>query len=114
MDFSAYELDPRFYDEMFQNDGKPRSHYRALHRALQQLSATEITDMQVRVARSFNSEGITFTVYGEANERIIPIDCLPRLLAATEWQELRSRTHTTSASVESFSARHLPRSTYRY
>ena len=74
---------------MFQTDGKPRSHYRLLHRALQQMSAAEITDMQARVARAFMREGITFTVYGDdTDERIIPIDCLPRLLAAAEWRQL--------------------------
>lgn len=92
MDFSAYELDPRFYDEMFQAEGKPHPHCRQLHRALQQLSGAAITDMQARVERSFNSEGITFTVYGdgEVDERIIPIDCLPRPLAAVEWQQLEA------------------------
>ena len=92
MDFSAYDHDARFYDEMFHSKGKPRPHCRALHDALQQLSVAQITDMQMRVARSFNSEGITFTVYGdgEADERIIPIDCLPRLLAAKEWQQLEA------------------------
>ncbi len=92
MDFSAYELDSRFHDEMFQGQGKPHPHCRQLYRALQQLSGAQITDMQARVKRSFNSEGITFTVYGdgEADERIIPIDCLPRLLAAAEWQKLEA------------------------
>lgn len=92
LDFSAYEHDARFYDEMFRHNGKPRAHCHALYRALQQLSAAEIADMQARAARSFNSEGITFTVYGdgEADEHIIPIDCLPRLLTAKEWQGLEA------------------------
>ncbi len=36
--------------------------------------------------RSFTNEGITFTVYGddEETERIIPIDCIPRVMSATE------------------------------
>ena len=47
---------------------------------------------QERVTHSFSTEGITFTVYGddEADERIIPIDCVPRLLSAAEWQHLES------------------------
>ena len=46
--------------------------------------------IQDRVTRSFSNEGVTFTVYGddEADERIIPIDCLPRLMSATEWRGL--------------------------
>ena len=41
---------------------------------------------------SFTSEGITFTVYGddEAEERIIPIDCVPRLLSGADWRYLEA------------------------
>ena len=42
------------------------------------------------MSRSFSTEGISFTVYGdeEAKERIIPVDCLPRMLSETEWRYL--------------------------
>ena len=51
------------------------------------MPAAEIADMQACAERSFLHEGITFAVYGEegARERIIPIDFLPRLLDAAEW-----------------------------
>lgn len=90
MNFADYRLDDTFYDEMFVADGQPRRHYQAMYRALCQLSDKEAIAMQERVSRSFSSEGITFTVYGdgEADERIIPIDCLPRLLTNSEWQQL--------------------------
>ena len=44
------------------------------------------------MTRSFSNEGITFTVYGddEADERIIPIDCLPRVLSGAEWRQLEA------------------------
>ena len=46
--------------------------------------------IQERVTRSFSHEGITFTVYGddEAEERIIPVDCIPRVITAAEWDYL--------------------------
>src|ERR1700704_3469365 len=39
----------------------------------------------------FRRIGITFAVYGEAEaqERLIPFDVLPRILAAAEWDLLR-------------------------
>ena len=78
VDFDGYDLDPAIYDEMFLPDGAPREHCRQLHETLTQLSAEELGSIQERVTRSFSNEGITFTVYGddEADERIIPIDCL--------------------------------------
>ena len=85
--FADYAHDPAFFDEMFATDGAPRAHCRALWEALDATPQAEITVMQERAERSFLREGITFSVYGEegAQERIIPIDVLPRLLAAAEW-----------------------------
>ena len=42
------------------------------------------------MTHSFSTEGITFTVYGdeEAEERIIPVDCIPRIITAAEWDFL--------------------------
>ena len=92
MKFDAYDLDAVFYDEMFLRDGSPRDHCRALHEALGGLSDEDMHSMQERVTRSFSDEGITFTVYGddEANERIIPVDCIPRILSSAEWRQLEA------------------------
>ena len=77
---------------MFLPDGTPRRHYEPLHEALTQLSSEELVGIQERVTRSFSDEGITFTVYGdeEADERIIPIDCLPRVMSSAEWRHLEA------------------------
>ena len=90
MDFDAYDLDPSIYDEMFLPDGTPREHCGPLHETLTQLSSEELVGIQERVTRSFSDEGITFTVYGddEADERIIPIDCLPRMMSSAEWRNI--------------------------
>ena len=92
MDFDAYDLDDDIYDELFEPGGSPRGHSRLIHEAITRLSPEELSDIQERVTRSFLNEGITFTVYGdsEAEERIIPIDCLPRILSAAEWRELET------------------------
>ncbi len=92
MHFDAYDLNAAIYDEMFLPDGTPREHCRELYDTLCRLSDEEIGAIQERVTHSFSTEGITFTVYGddEADERIIPIDCVPRLLSAAEWRHLES------------------------
>ena len=90
--FRDYELDADVFDEMFLADGRTRDGWAALRRTLDALSAEELAAIQERVTRSFSNEGITFTVYGdaEATERIIPIDCVPRLLAEREWRQLEA------------------------
>ena len=88
--FQNYSLDSAIYDEMFLPDGQPRDVWQRLQRELTDFSDEELANIQERVTRSFSNEGITFTVYGddEAEERIIPIDCIPRLLSAAEWDSL--------------------------
>ncbi len=90
MSFDGYQLDPSVYDEMFLPDGTPRGHARDLHDALIRMSAEDLESIRGRVNRTFTSESISFTVYGdaEAEERIIPVDPIPRVLAASDWQEL--------------------------
>ena len=92
MHFDAYDLNAAIYDEMFLPDGTPREHCRELYDTLCRLSDEELGAIQERVTHSFSTEGITFTVYGddEADERIIPIDCVPRLISAAEWRHLES------------------------
>ena len=92
MDFDKYALDASIYDEMFLTDGAPREHCRQLYDTLLGLSAEELATIQERVTRSFSNEGITFTVYGEdeADERIIPIDCVPRTMPMSDWRQLEA------------------------
>ena len=75
---------------MFSAPGQARPHYKALIDALDTLPAQEFDNLQQRVNRSLLHEGITFTVYGddESIERVFPVDCVPRLLLAGEWEHI--------------------------
>ena len=85
---------------MFDAAGSPRPHCSRLWEALNGIPPSELATMQERAERSFLHEGITFSVYGEegAHERIIPIDFLPRILGAHDWdlieRGLRQRIET--------------------
>lgn len=84
--FTAYQID-NAYDEMFDEQGRPRSHYAALFKRLQELPLDELRARQQAADLSFLHQGITFTVYGrdEGTERIFPYDLVPRILSAAEW-----------------------------
>ena len=97
--FADYQVNPAFYDEMFAAPGVVREHCKVLREHLDAMSGADIAALQERTEQSFLHEGITFSVYGEesAQERIIPIDLLPRVLDAGEWAHiehgLRQRLH---------------------
>src|SRR5437763_7629643 len=79
------------FDEMKGSDGELRPAYCELSRWLAEIPP-DVLDYRRREAELlFRRIGITFAVYGdaEAQERLIPFDVLPRILAASEWDLLR-------------------------
>ena len=90
MNFGDYEIDPQIHDEMFLSDGSVREHCQLLKEMLDDLDGPELRTVQEQVSRSFRDGGIVFTVYrkGETQERIIPVDCIPRLMAGKEWDSI--------------------------
>src|ERR1700730_15184135 len=79
------------FDEMKGHDGGVRPAYSELARWLEEVPS-DVLDYRRREAELlFRRIGITFAVYGEADaqERLIPFDVLPRILAAAEWDTLR-------------------------
>jgi len=78
------------YDEMFAGTGRVREHYAALHQRLTHLPPEELARRQQACEQSFLHQGITFTVYSDAQatERIIPTDLLPRIVTAKEWDRI--------------------------
>lgn len=76
-----------FFDEMLQENGEPKEHYRSFHSMLQQLSEEEFKKKHETAQLSFLRQGITFTVYGdeEGNERTMPFDFVPIIIPAEKW-----------------------------
>ncbi len=87
--FRSYSLDAA-YDEMFDSNGSPRSHYQFVHELLLNMPAEEMRRRKQVADLSFLNQGITFTVYGrgEDTERIFPHDLLPRIVTAAEWETI--------------------------
>ena len=107
--FAAYETRPAFYDEMFEASGAPRAHCRELCEALDGMRPAEIAAMQEYAERSFLHQGITFAVYGEegAQERIIPIDFLPRLRRRRQLGPGRAGPEAAARGAQPLSRRRL-------
>src|ERR1700723_3066417 len=79
------------FDEMRGSEGAVRPAYAELSHWLSEIPP-DVLDFRRREAEHFFRRiGITFAVYGdaEAQERLIPFDVIPRILAASEWQILQ-------------------------
>jgi uncharacterized circularly permuted ATP-grasp superfamily protein len=80
------------FDEMRGANGNVRPAYGGLAHWLDEVPP-EVLDYRRREAELlFRRIGITFAVYGEADaqERLIPFDVIPRILAGTEWRKLEA------------------------
>jgi len=85
-------LAPAAFDEMHGDVSATRDPYA---RVAQWLAETPDDYLQTRRAQAelfFRRIGITFAVYGdaEADERLIPFDIVPRILARSEWRRLEA------------------------
>jgi uncharacterized circularly permuted ATP-grasp superfamily protein len=80
------------FDEMQATVGASRSPYGELARWLAEVPADELDYRRREAELLFRRIGITFAIHGEteAQERLIPFDVLPRILAAAEWDLLRA------------------------
>jgi uncharacterized circularly permuted ATP-grasp superfamily protein len=79
-----------FFDEMFVAPAQPRPHYQPLYERLATLTANDMNARCRAADISFLYQGITFTVYNEAEgiERIFPFDLIPRIIPRHEWEHL--------------------------
>jgi uncharacterized circularly permuted ATP-grasp superfamily protein len=94
------------FDEMTGVDGTLRPAYRELGRWLGQVPPDVLEFRRREAEVLFRRIGITFAVYGEAEgqERLIPFDVLPRILAASEWELLRKGLKQRLDAINKFIA----------
>ena len=98
--FDSYELSNRTFDEMFEARGVTRPHYGAVHDALSTLTVGDYRERCIARDRSFRDQGITFSLSGE--ERPFPLDLLPRIIPADEWEVIESGVAQRVTALEAF------------
>lgn len=78
------------FDEMHPEGDGLRKAYEAYHAWLSAQDPKRLADKMRDAERVFRKTGITFNVYGEgeATERLIPFDIVPRILSGSEWRRL--------------------------
>src|SRR5437868_15452160 len=89
MDFDRYETEG-FYDEMYDDGGRPRARGEQLAKRLRSLSTGELERRQKAADLALLNMGITFNVYGHeaGTEKVWPFDIVPRIIDAAEWDHI--------------------------
>jgi len=80
------------YDEMFADTATltPRPHYHALFERIKSLHEDDFKRRVALADATLMNQGVTFTVYGDSlgTERTFPVDLIPRILPAPEWEHI--------------------------
>jgi uncharacterized circularly permuted ATP-grasp superfamily protein len=100
-DFDTYTTDARVWDEMFDEHGAARPSYDVVHDTLGALTVAEFRDRCDARDRSFRDQGITFAHSG-GPERPFPLDLLPRIISAPEWEVIESGVVQRVTALEAF------------
>ncbi|MEL7097865.1 MAG: circularly permuted type 2 ATP-grasp protein [Pseudomonadota bacterium] len=95
---------PDFFDELSGNSGAPRVPY---SRYCDWFDGQELKSLKRKSSEAelfFRRTGITFNVYGaaEADERLIPFDIVPRIIAAKEWARLTRGIEQRVRAINAF------------
>jgi uncharacterized circularly permuted ATP-grasp superfamily protein len=99
--FDSYQL-AEAWDEMFERPGVPRAPYQALLAALQPLDTSELRYRADQMASVFTDRGVTFDYAGE--ERPFPLDLIPRIIDAVEWDLIARGVRQRVLALEAFLA----------
>ncbi|MCW2524059.1 MAG: UDP-N-acetylmuramate dehydrogenase, partial [Frankiales bacterium] len=92
----------RAWDEMFVSEGITRRAYDAVITAVQSLDADELKARAEGLARAFLDRGVTFDVGGV--ERPFPLDVIPRIIEAAEWDVVSRGVAQRVKALEAFLA----------
>jgi uncharacterized circularly permuted ATP-grasp superfamily protein len=90
------------WDEMFVGPGEPRVAYQSLFTTLQPWSVADLRFRADQLGRVFTDRGVTFAYAGE--ERPFPLDLIPRILDAVEWDTITRAVRQRVQALERFLA----------
>ena len=90
------------WNEMFSAPGVARPMYQRLLGDLESLDTTELAQRADQLSRTFIDRGVTFAHSGE--ERPFPLDLVPRIIGALEWDRLSRGIAQRVRALEAFLA----------
>ena len=99
---SPTTLSGRAWDEMFSSAGAGPPAYEAVVAAVQSLDAEDLKARADGLARAFIDRGVTFDVGGV--ESPFPLDVIPRIIEAVEWDVVSRGVAQRVRALEAFLA----------
>ncbi|MGM8890377.1 circularly permuted type 2 ATP-grasp protein [Psychrobacter sp. 1Y1] len=98
------EKKPQSFDELQISKGKYRPVAQAVGHWLDNINMDALNYLNEQAENIFYRKGVTFTVYSDAKniERMIPFDIIPRIIAASEWQQIEAGCKQRITALNAF------------
>ncbi len=92
------------FDELKVNKDEYRPVAQAVGDWLDDISIDALNHLNEQAENIFYRKGVTFTVYSDAKniERMIPFDIIPRIIAASEWQQIEAGCKQRITALNAF------------
>src|SRR6478752_3342049 len=98
---ASYETGAAF-DEMIDSDGNVRPSYAGVYETLRRAAPDELRSIAESLANNYSQAGVTFDVGGV--ERPFPLDVVPRVIPADDWEIIDSGVAQRIRALEAFLA----------
>jgi carboxylate-amine ligase len=76
------------FDEAIDTQGHPRPDYRPILDTLARLGAPVLRSREADIEQDQRTDNITFRVSGQARAQVFPLDLVPRIIDAPQWEQL--------------------------
>src|SRR5262249_36406892 len=88
--FANYVSQPERYDEVFDVDGRPRSHWKRLAEAAARASRAELSHRAGIIRHPVQQDGVTYNLYADLKgaDRAWEVYLLPLIISTEEWRLL--------------------------
>lgn len=98
------DTERQHFDEMLLGENGVRAPYSEYQKWFSQEDAGRLTKKSKEAEAFFRRTGITFNVYGQsaAQERLIPFDLIPRIIANREWSKLSKGIEQRVRAINAF------------
>ncbi|WP_025652024.1 MULTISPECIES: circularly permuted type 2 ATP-grasp protein [unclassified Psychrobacter] len=92
------------FDELQNAKGEYRPAAKAVGDWLDNISMDALNHLNEQAENIFYRKGVTFTVYSDAKniERMIPFDIIPRIISASEWQQVEAGCKQRITALNAF------------
>jgi uncharacterized circularly permuted ATP-grasp superfamily protein len=90
------------FDEMIDPEGSVRPSYKAVYTTLRRSSPEELRAIADSLAHNYTQSGVTFDIGGV--ERPFPLDLVPRVIAAPEWDTIETGVAQRVRALDAFLA----------